>query len=306
MKSFLRALAALAVVASFFLVAPSAANAAFGISPPFMNADHLVPGVTYTQTVYLVQDQPDQNLPIKATLSVPANIASWITLDSGFNFVIPEGTHQFPVVISVHVPSGEGLGKYSGNLSFTSQPTQTGQVSIALGANVAINLAVGNGIFEQFSVPLITFPDIEEGWAPQVYVKFENDGNVSEAFDGATLAIFDQYDNNQLAYVQKQDGFPTTPAFTTQGYTISFPTDLHLGIGDYWGAVTLYQNGKVIASQKAIFHVLPAGSISGVWGRFTHFLANNVWVYYATGALIVIIVGALFVFRRKKKARRGV
>src|SRR3989344_3360725 len=73
------------------------ADAAFGISPPFLNADHLVPGAAYEQVIYLVQDHPDVDIPIKATLTVPESIKSWITIDKGFDFVIPQGTRQFPV-----------------------------------------------------------------------------------------------------------------------------------------------------------------------------------------------------------------
>jgi hypothetical protein len=288
-------------LAAGFFIHTNSAEAAFGISPPFLNADHLVPGVTYVQTVYLVQDQPDVDLPIKTTLSVPAAIVPWISIDKGFNFIIPAGTRQFPVQITIQVPSDTGLGKYNGNITFTSQPAQSGQVSIALGANVSVNLTVGTGIFEQFSVSQITFPDIEEGWNPEVYVKFENDGNVPEAFDSATFQIYDQFDNVQLAYMQKQDGFPETKAFSTNGYTIEFPTDLHLGIGEYWGNVVFYQNGKVIATQKTIFHVLPPGSIAGVWGRIAHFFSANESIVYL--ALIVILVGIVVIFfvRRRKK-----
>lgn len=290
-------LTALILGGGFLLGAPSA-HAAFGISPPFLNADHLVPGVTYTQTVYLVQDQPNVDLPIKAMLSVPDNIKSWITIDQGFSFVIPAGTRQYPVVISVHVPDGEGLGKYNGNLSFTGQPAQSGQVSIALGVNVAINLTVGTGIFEQYSIDRTTFPDIEEGWNPKVDIKFNNQGNVPEALNGATFEILDQYDAVRLAYIQKNSGFPTTKAFTTDEYLLEFPTDFHLGIGDYWGNVVLYKDGKVVGSYKNLFHVLPAGSISGPWGIAMNFLQRNMWIAYL--ALLIVIALVIFAIYRKR------
>ncbi len=291
----------------FLVFTPGVAHGAFGISPPFLNADHLVPGVTYTQTVYLVQDKPDQDLPIKASLTFPDHATPWVNLDTGFNFTIPQGVRQFPVKITIQVPQGEGLGKYSGNLAFTSQPTKTGQVTIALGVNVAINITVGEGIFEQYSVPLITFPDIEEGWNPTVYIKFKNDGNVPEAFDSATFEILDQYDAVRLAYITKQDDFPVTPAFSTNEYTIEFPTDFHLGIGQYWGVATIYKDGKVVATQKTIFNVLKAGSILGFWGRSLYWAQRNQGTAYAIGvgaaALIVFIGWSLGRRRRSRKSR---
>lgn len=289
-----------------FLGAVGTAHAAFGSSPPFINPNHLVPGSTYSQTIYLVQDNPSQNLNIGVTLNVPDAIKSWITIDQGLNFVIPEGTHQFPVLVTIAVPQSAGLGKYSGNIVFTTAPSQTGQVTIALGVSVALNLTVGTGIYEQFSVPLITFPDIEEGWNPQVEVKFENDGNIPEAFDSATFQLYDQYDSVLLAYITKQDGFPSTGPFSTNEYTIEFPTDFHLGVGDYWGDVVFYQNSKVIASQKAIFHVLPAGSLLGPWGEAFYFLKNNEWAAYVGGfMLLIIIVLIIWGYRRRSSSRSG-
>jgi hypothetical protein len=271
-----------------------------------LNADHLVAGANYVQTVYLVQDQPNEDLAIRAVLAVPNKAAAWISLDTGFSFVIPKGTRQFPVQITVQVPDGEGIGRYSGNLSFTSQPTQTGQVTIALGVNVAINLTVGTGIFEQFSVPQIKMLDIEEGWNPKVDVSFKNDGNIPESFDAATFDIFDQYDNVHLAQLQKQDGFTETPPFSTNDYIVEFPTDFHFGIGQYWGNVVFYQNSKVIASQKTIFHVLKAGSIVGPWMSALYALQKSGWLNYIGIAILIVVVALIaMVWRSKRKRRRS-
>ncbi len=274
--------------------------AAFGVSPPFLNAFHLVPGATYTQTIYLVQDNPATDLTINATLNVPASIKSWISIDKGIQFVIPAGTRQFPVNITVTVPKNQTLGSYSGNIVFATAPSPSGQVSIALGANVAVNLTVGNNIYEQYSVPYITIPSVEEGWNPRATYRFENDGNVPEGIDSATFDLYDQYDANRLDYITKSDGFPTTAPFTTSEYTIDFPTDFHLGIGDYWGVVTFYKNNEVVASQKTIFHVLPPGSLSSnidlIFGNISSF-----WIYYLAALLALLLGGWRFWIARRLK-----
>ena len=273
--------------------------AAFGISPPFVNADHLVPGVTYQQTIYLVQDQPNQDLEIKTLLNVPDHIKSWITVDKGNEFVIPQGTSQFPVQITITVPKGESLAKYTGDISFESVPGKAGQVTIALGVDVTLNLTIGNDVYEKYSVPLISFPDIEEGWNPKVAVRFENDGNVPEAFDSATFDLYDQYDVVRLAFAEKQSGFPETPAFTTKNYVVEFPTSFHLGVGDYWGIATFYKNNQAVASQKTVFHVLPRGSLSPaglLWSSI-----QTYWYYYAIGLIVIIGIVVWAVRSRKRK-----
>ena len=293
----------LAAAAIAFFAATGTSLAAFGISPPFLNADHLVPGVTYDQTIYLVQDQPDTDLTIAATLDVPDSIKSWVAIDKGFTFVIPKGTRQFPVVVSIHVPKNQTLGKYSGNLVFATAPGATGQVTVSIGANVTINLTVGNDIFEKYSIPYIAFPPIEEGWNPKALVRFQNDGNVSEGIDSASFDLYDQYDAVRLAYVTKQGGFPETPAFTTSEYLVEFPTSFHLGVGDYWGSVVFYKGDKVIASQKTIFHVVPAGTLSPLGSLSTNL--KNYWIYWTAGLLVLLFVVRWLWIRFSRRKTKG-
>ncbi len=276
-------------------------EAAFGISPPFLNAGHLVKGSKYVQTIYLVQDQPEQDLTIKADLDISDRIRSWITLDKGFEFVIPKGMRQFPLQVTVQVPRDTGLGSYHGSLTFTTVPGQAGQVTIALGAQVAINLTVGEGIYEKFSVALIRFMDIEEGWNPRVYVKFNNEGNIPEAFTGATYELLDQFGGARLAYIQKAKGFPETPPFTISDYVVESPIDFHLGIGQYWASVNFYQRETLVASQKTVFNVLKAGSISSPTARLLSFLKENPGYSIGIGAIIVLGIAVVTIKKRRRR-----
>lgn len=280
------------------LVAPNLTFGAFGISPPFLNADHLVKGATYDQTIYLVQDQPSDDLQIRADLKISDSVRPWVSIDKGFNFVIPKGTRQFPIVVEIKVPSNAPLGVYSGSMSFVSVPRETGQVTIALSVQVAINLTVGDGIYRDFSISQIKALDIEEGWNPRVYVKVRNRGNVSESLDGATFELYDKFNSVRLAYIQKSDDFPEIPPFSDQEYTLEFPTDFHLGIGQYWGAVALYQNQKIISTEKSIFSVLKAGSIGGVSALIVNNLKNN-WGYYGLG--VVACALAVIIWKKRRK-----
>ncbi len=281
--------------AAFFLLPASLTHAAFGISPPFLNADHLVPGAKYQQTIYLVQDQPNQNLNIQANLTIPSPANAWISIDKGLNFTIPQGMRQFPVTITIAVPQDASLGVYNGSLTFTTQPSSAGQVTIALGAQVSLNLTVGTGTFEKYNIPLIQFPDIQEGQSPVVHVKFENDGNVSEAFDGATYELYDQYDSVRLAYVQKSSGFPVPAPFTISDYNITFPLDFYLGVGEYWGVVNFYKNGQIVASQKLVFNVLKA-----TWyEKLFNYMSDN-WIYLLIGVIVIVIMVFIAVWRKKR------
>lgn len=306
-KGLLVGMLFVAVVGGMFCALPRHAEAAFGISPPYLNADHLTPGATYSQTLYLVRDNASSDLAIVTDLSLPSQIQSWITVDQGSHFVIPAGNQQFPVTITITVPPNAPLNKYTGSISFTTAPSQAGQVTIALGVDVALNLTVGNNVFEQFVVTP-SIPDIEEGMNPRAYVAFNNQGNIPEAFDIATFEIFDQFDAVRLAYLEKQDGFPATPPFKVKDYTVEFPSNLHLGPGEYWGNVVFYQNDKVVASQKASFRVLPVGSLTGWWGIVMYFIANNMWVVWVVALLVAAGIGFLIrhLLHKKFVARMSV
>ncbi|RMD66881.1 hypothetical protein D6833_00960 [Candidatus Parcubacteria bacterium] len=247
-----------------FFIAPSSAGAAFGVSPPFIHASHLSPGAKYSKTIYLVQDQPSEDLKVTAELSFPDEVKKWISLDTGFSFVIPKGVRQFPVTISIAVPKEEKLAAYNGTLRFKTAPAgqnlEGGQVAIALGALVNIDIVVGNEVYHKYRAN-IDLLDIEEGWSPKVRVRFFNEGNVAESFDRATYRLYDEFRAISIAFAQKTSGFPLVPAFTTKEFVIEFPINLHLGVGNYWGEVQLFKNDKVVASNATVFRVLPEGTL---------------------------------------------
>lgn len=277
------------------------AEASFGISPPFINATYLVKGAEYSQVIYLIQDQPDTDLGIKTSFEVPEKIREWITIDKGTDFIIPQGTKQFPVEVKIKIPSNTELGIYNGNISFTTKPAQAGQVTIALGAQLLLNLKVGNEIFEKYNVPIIKPLDIEEGWDPRVLVRLNNMGNVSESFTGATYELLDQYGAVRLAYIQKNNGFPEVPPFKEQEFVVEFPLDFHMGIGQYWANISFYKGDVLVASQKTVFNVLKSGTLSGGMAQiFAYFIKYKIYAA-SIGFAIIILLLIFFVGRRRRK-----
>lgn len=275
------------------------AEAAFGISPPFLNATYLVKGAEYTQTVYLIQDQPNSDLGIEANIEIPEKIKPWITVDQGSEFIIPQGIRQFPVKVTIKVPNDTELGIYNGSISFTTKPAQAGQVTIALGAQLLLNLKVGNEVYENFNVPIIKPLDIEEGWNPKVLVRLNNLGNVPEAFTGATYELLDQYGSVRLAYVQKTSGFPEVPPFKEDEFTVEFPIDFYVGVGQYWANVAFYKGDTLVASQKTVFNVLKAGTLNGPIARIINYIKRHQLPTYGILALVVLIL--IFIFKKKRR-----
>ncbi len=284
------------------LLTPQISFGAFGASPPFLNATHLVKGAKYDQVIYLVRDNADDALPIKADLNVPEQIRSWVRV-AGDDLTIPQGVRQFPVHVLIDVPASANLGVYSGSLTFSSQPPQSGQVTISVGIEIPINITVGTDIYREMKVRLVKLLDIEEGWSPRVYVKLENGGNVPEKIDSATYELFDSFKDKRFAVSQKRSGFPEVPPFTTQEFSIDFPVDFHLGIGQYWGSVTLYQGDTVVGSQTTVFNVLKRGSLSSPVNQILSYLHLDTWWPYYVGGILIIAGGIWILRRRTRKAK---
>jgi hypothetical protein len=151
------------------------------------------------------------------------------------------------------------------------------------------------------SIPLVRPLDIEEGWSPRVYVKANNEGNIAERFDGAIFELFDQFGGVRLAYAQKGRDFPEFPPFEVSEFTIEFPTDFHMGIGQYWASIAFLQEGKTVASQRTVFNVLKRGSLSSPFQKILQHVQDQ-WPYYAGGAGIVFILGIGSLLRKRRRA----
>lgn len=287
-------------IAWTFLMAPSIALGAFGISPPFVHATHLVPGANFSQDIYLVRDVADEDINIQATIEAGDDVKQWISLSTGLSFVIPKGTQQFPVGIQIKVPKDAPLAMSQANVRFVSQPTEKGQVAIALGAQTAIAIKVGDEVFEKFT-PTIDLLNIEESWNPRVLVRIVNEGNIPHQFTGASYELLDKFGAVRLAYIQKTTDFPKTDPFAERTYILEFPVNFSLGLGEYWGKVDFYQNDKLVASQKTVFKVLPKGSLSEASEKFVQFAKDNWKIIAGSLGVIVLLVLVGSVARRRRK-----
>src|SRR3989344_3663642 len=254
-------------IAGGFFIA-NEARAGLGISPPYVHATHLVKGAKYSSILYIVQGQPDEDLKIKADIELPERVRQWVTLDTGLEFTIPKGTRQFPVEVTVQVPPDVDLW---------------------------------NDNFEDFGASLRHL-DIEEGWNPRVYVRFDNRGNIPESFTGASYELYDQFNSVRLAFTQKNADFLETLPFVSKEYTVEFPINFNLSIGQYWGTVSFYKNDKLIASQKGVFSVLKRGSLANSSASILGFI-RTYWMYETI--ILVLAIFAYGVFLRKRRRARS-
>ncbi len=274
---------------------PFSANAGFGVSPPLIEETRLVRGISMERIIYLVQGAPERDIPIE--LKVDSEIADWVSFPQGMPITIPTGVQQFPLVVRIDVPEDAELGKYHGEIRITAVPLradQGGEVAIALGGLVTLDLTVGDGIISEFSLKQIRILDITEGEDPRANIEIINSGNVPVGPDTATFELFNKFGEIRLAYAETTD-FKKTPAFTEDGSIVSFPMDIYIAPGEYWGHVKVYEGKKMIGELRTVFNV-----------REKKFL-DIAWPYLlGVGALVVLGFLIFFIrrtFFRKRRSR---
>lgn len=245
-----------------FLLQPFLVYAGFGVTPPNIYADRLVPGATLTKTIYLVQGNPERDVEVHATIE-SRDIKDWISIDQGSEFTIPRGVQQYPLNITIAVPSDAELGEYTASVRVKTVPEPSNAqeggsgVAIALGGLIEIEAVVGDDIVVEFKINGLDILDIKEHEPLQARVHIDNTGNVPTAPDSASFELFDKFGNQRLAFATAEaEQFPKVPAFTEESIVVKFPVDTVLAVGEYWGHVKIYnEEGKVLRELRTIFNV---------------------------------------------------
>lgn len=278
------------IIGLLYFASPFPAGA-FGVSPPFVTNSRLVKGSRFETVIYLVQGQPTENLEVKAEFDLPVKIKNWLTIDKGESFIIPAGVQQFPIKVAVTVPKDADFGSYKGFLRINTVPKRAEgqQIAISVGARIDINFTVGENVVTDFNVRKINILDIREDDDPAVEVTIENTGNVPTAPERATFDLFDKYGEIRLGFAQAED-IPEIQPFETKTFTLTFPINIALSRGEYWGSVNLYRDGNSVKELRTIFNVLEKKKVN--------------YILYAElgGGILILLVGVGWLLRRRKVA----
>ena len=264
---------------------------AFGVSPPFFRTDKLLRGSHYEATIFLVQGKPEKDLAVTAKFDVPDKLRTWFSTDKGEAFVIPAGVQQFPIQVRVNVPQNADLGIYKGYLRIITvpKPQEGQQITIATGVRVDINLTVGEGVVQDFTIRKIDILDIRQGEYPKIVVTVENLGNVKVAPTRATFDLFDKYGQIRLGFAQRED-LPEVEPFAIQSFVLEFPIDIRLAIGEYWANAQVFKGEAIAQEMRTIFNVIERKAI-------------DTRVFFGIGGVVGIGILGLLVLRRKRRKK---
>ena len=295
-----------------FLTQPAFTLAGFGVSPPAINQENAVPGSQFNNIIYLVQGNPDRDVDVTVTVE-SRDMKDWITFENGTAFTIPQGVQQYPLTVQFNVPEDAELGVYTAFIRVATNPAKNaandGEVAIALGGRIDTTITVGDNVVSEFEIAAINILDIQSGDPLQASVRINNTGNVPAAPYAASFELFDKFGNTRLAFINAtEEQFPRVPSFSEESVTLSFPVDLVVAPGEYWGHVKIYnEKGNILRDLNTVFNVtegsvqpleeLPA--LATLAGSVSPLLVGG------AAALLVIIIGGVLLSRGKRREKRS-
>ncbi len=284
-------------IISGILSIAGAALAGFGISPPFVKNFHLSPGSHCEQEIIFSRADPSGDARMEVTIADAPEIEKWLSIDKGWSFILPDGQKQTPMRVLVDVPKDARFGNYEGKIRVKILPVSGGggTVSIVLGGEISVSLAVTPEEFYDFRVRLFAIPEAEQGKPVKVQISIENKGNVAAAPTRVHLDIYDEY--QRLLISGDDTELKLVPAFETKDTFAEFPANLELG--HYWGDVKIFKGEELVLSGKIYFEVIPSKSF---WVKFNEL--KTTWkIIIGVAALGIILAVILAIFLLKKRKR---
>lgn len=294
-------LIAVIFTASFiFIAGVNVAKAGFGISPPYVKSNQIVPGTHYEQKITLLRSSSEEDLKAEITVNAP-EIKNWITINKGDSFLLPKGELQVPMTVNVDPPKNAELGNYQGYINIRIVPADEKKgsgVAIALGARIDVDLTLTNVTFADFLVRSVSIPSVErlgrpwnwKYWAPlydwlfykiRIAMNIENTGNVETAPSKVHLDVYDIGETKLLESTDDNDIEKLKPG-VPEGQPLEAQLRTKLPKGQYWGRVKIYKDNEIINSYKIVFTVADPGELGAEAVKL------GIWPWVVMGGLILL------------------
>jgi len=283
------------------------AQAGFGISPPRIWNDRLLPGSHFEQTITLTRSEPKEPVQITVEIDAP-EIKDWIKIAQGEKFTFPAGQQQFPMTVIVDIPEDAGYSTYYGKMTIKAAPVgPEGQVRVALGAQADIRLRVSGEEFSDFKIRSVNIPDLEEGWPIKFVVQLENLGNVKVRPSRVYLEIFDNFHQEKLKSGEITQ-MSWVEAFKVGKSEGELAVDLKSG--QYWADYEIYKDEEIVLKDKIRFNVhLPGTLVPPPFSkRLIDFLTASplrlvLFTFLGTLILFGIIIAGIFAWKKWKRKK---
>lgn len=242
-------------------------QAGFGVSPPYISSEKIRPGIRYEQSINLLRSEAEEALELEFILDSP-EIADWVSFEGGDSVLMPVGMKKIARKVYIDVPKDADLGNYQGKLIVkTKALSDTGaMISLSTGAEISIDFDLSDKLYHGLDLKNTVIADYKApgdflsslsitDWFRKIklYLTIENTGNADYAPTKISLDIYD-IDESNLLFTLLEEDLDQIKAFRTEEIDISFPVKLNEG--QYWGKIKVYDDNKIIYSNKIAFTAL--------------------------------------------------
>jgi len=199
MQKFLNSLAKFTLIALsvslFWNVAIT--QAAFGVSPPWVKNNLLIPGSTLEETIYLSRSDPAKDMHAQIRIDGDEEVLKWLSISNQDNLIIRAGQQVFPMSVVVKVPEDAKLGDYTGGIFVKLTPLAEetiggGQVAINLGAHISVELSVIDEEVTDYKVKSASLEPIKEDGPFAVNLEVKNTGNTDVSNIEGQIEVYDR------------------------------------------------------------------------------------------------------------------
>jgi len=286
------------------LIFPALINAesnSFGVSPPSIRNNMLLPGSRYEQEIVISRSEPDNDAV--AYISLEGDLSNWITFTPSNEVPMPQGEQRVVITAIVEIPFDANLGAYRGTAMIKMQdPGNVGQVILAPAIAIDINLEVGTQTFSILKVLTADIPDVSAGKDIILNLRMSNEGNSPKALSKLLVKFLDL--NEQELHVFETTELPPVSAFSVEDQSITIPY-FALNEGEYYAEVeafseegSIYKDKVVFTITEAEFDTLPQTGPEAGADASKVILST---VLMVCGAILIAFVIISFVYIRNKK-----
>ncbi len=296
----------------FFFIGAESVFAGFGITPPYVKNASLTRNSVYEQTIFLVRSDPVNDLRVEVFVDTPG-IEDWFVIDKGTEFLMRRGEVKVPMTVQVQVPEDAEFENYTGAIRIRTSnadntPTGSGAVSIALGAQIDVDISIIDKEIRDFRVRKIAISDLNAGrklgwlYFPgkiRFGITLENTGNVDVAPSKVTFDIYDVQGRELLEQTESTNRIEKVRPFDTKQVVAELPTALPPG--NYIGRYSIFngddekQAGEVNIAIKEYGTVAASG-----YGFFGLSLFHKATIVLPLIVLFIVV----FYATRSRKGKR--
>jgi methionine-rich copper-binding protein CopC len=298
----------------FFLVLAPAAEAGFGITPPYVRNTSLIRNSTYEQQILLVRGDPNVAQKAEVTIDAP-EIQDWIQIVEGSTIYLPKGEQKVPMTVRVTVPENAEFKDYTGAIRIRTVPDDgqvtEGAVSISLGARVDIELSVIDKVISDFRVRKVAIGELNEGhkfwWLffpgkVRFETMIENIGNVDVSPTKVELKIYERTGTVLLEETKNIGKVQKVKPYATETVTAEIPT--RLPAGSYVARYKVFNGDDVKQEGELSVSILPYGTLQlAGFGFIGLSIAHKISILLPIFALLIAILYIIHIKRARKKSR---